>query len=86
MRGSADGRLDLIKVSDDFIQQPQALQPLMVDVGLRVEFLKVWDRCKEDTNTFVRLVVEVLQTGGGGDSAPRPAASCFTQGNRIEEG
>lgn len=36
----------------------------MVDVGFRVEFLKVWDGCKEDTNTFVRLMVEVLQTGG----------------------
>lgn len=42
VRGRADGRLDLIKVSNDLIEQPQTLQPLMVDVGFRVEFLKVW--------------------------------------------
>jgi hypothetical protein len=86
VRGKADRRLDLIKVSNDLIEQPQALQPLVVDVGFRVEFLKVWDRREEDTNAFVRLVVEVLQTRGGGDSAPGPAASCLTQGNAFEEG
>lgn len=58
----------LIKISNYLIEQPQTLQALMVDVRFRVEFLKVWDRCKEDTNTFVGLVVEVLRTGGGGDA------------------
>lgn len=32
----------------------------MVDAGLRVELLKVWDRGEEDTHTLIGLVVEVL--------------------------
>lgn len=54
----------LIKISNYLIEQPQTLQALMVDVGFRVEFLKVRDRCEEDTNAFIRLVVEILRTGG----------------------
>lgn len=50
----------LIKISNDLIEQPQTLEALMVDVGFRIELLKVRDRGKEHTHTFVGLVVEVL--------------------------
>lgn len=73
----------LVKISNYLIEQPQTLQSFMVDVRFRVEFLKVRHRCKEDTHTFVGLVVEVLR---GETLAPGQAASCLTQGNKFEEG
>lgn len=70
VKGGAGGRIQdagrrvseshLIKISNDLVEQPQTLQPLMVDVRFRVEFLKVRDRRKEDADTSVGLVVEVL--------------------------
>lgn len=45
--------LHLIKISNYLIEQPQTLQALMVDVRFRVEFLKVGDRCEEDTDAFI---------------------------------
>ncbi len=33
---------DLVKVSDDLIQEPQAFQALLVDVTLRVKFFEIW--------------------------------------------
>lgn len=32
---------DLVKVSDDLVQQPQALQALFVDITLGVKFLEI---------------------------------------------
>lgn len=56
-----DGKfVHLVKVCNDLIEQPKTLQPLTVDVGLRVKLLEVRDRSKEDTDTLIGLVVEIL--------------------------
>lgn len=36
-------RYYLIKISNDLIEQPQTLKPLVVDVGFGVKLLEVWD-------------------------------------------
>lgn len=50
----------LIKVGDDLIQQPQALNSHVVTVQLDVEIVEVWDGGKEDADLRVGLVVEIL--------------------------
>lgn len=59
--------LYLVKISDDFVKQPQALQSFLVDVRLGVELFKVWDGGEHDTNQVVGLVVEILQHTTVGD-------------------
>lgn len=51
---------DLIKVSDDLVQEPQAFQALLVDIALRVKFFEIWHRGEHHTHTVIRLVVKVL--------------------------
>lgn len=50
----------LIEVADYLVQQPQALQPLFVNVGFVVEFLVVGDGGKHDRHRGVALVVQFL--------------------------
>lgn len=52
---------DLVKVGNDLVEQPQALQAFLVDVTLGVKLFKIRNRCKHHADTVVRLVVEVLQ-------------------------
>lgn len=52
---------DLIKVSNDLIQQPQALHSHVVAVQLDVEIIEVWDRGKQDANLCVGLIVQILK-------------------------
>ena len=51
----------LIKVSDDLVEETQALQPLLVDVRLCVELLEVRDGGEHHAHQVIRLVVQVLQ-------------------------
>lgn len=47
----------LIEVSDDLVQQSQALHSHVVPIQLDVEIIEVWNRCKEHTYLCVGLVV-----------------------------
>lgn len=51
----------LIKVSNDFIEEPETLQSFFVDVRFGVELFKIWDGCKHDAHQVVGLVVQILQ-------------------------
>lgn len=51
----------LIKVSNDFIEEPEALQSFFVDVRFGVELFKIWNGCKHDAHQVVGLVVQILQ-------------------------
>lgn len=51
---------DLVEVSDDLVQEPQALQALLVDITLGVKFFEIWHRGEHHTHTVIGLVVEVL--------------------------
>lgn len=50
----------LIKVSDDFIEEPQALDSLVVHLGLGVEVSKAWDGGKHHAHGIVGLRVQLL--------------------------
>lgn len=50
----------LIEVADNLVQQPQALQSLLVNVGFVVEFLVVGYRGKHDRHRGVTFVVQFL--------------------------
>lgn len=51
----------LVKVGNDLVEQPQALQAFLVDVALCVKLFKIRNRCKHHADAVVRLVVEVLR-------------------------
>jgi len=53
----------LIKVSDDLIEQPQALDSHVVPVKLNVEVVKVGDGGEQHSHLSVGLVVQVLEGG-----------------------
>ncbi len=50
----------LVKISDNFVEQPQAFEAFFVNIGLSVEFLEIWDRCKHYGDTTIGVVVELL--------------------------
>ena len=52
----------LIKICNDFIEQPEALDALVVEVQLDVELVKVGDAGKDHSNPGVGLTVEVLRS------------------------
>lgn len=54
------GLSDLVKVSDDLVQEPQAFQALLVDIALGVKFFEIRHRGEHHTHTVIGLVVEVL--------------------------
>lgn len=47
----------IIKVGDDLVQEPQAFQTLLVDIGFRVELFEIRNGGKHDTDAVIRLVV-----------------------------
>ena len=51
----------LVKVSNDFIKQPETLHALVVVVQLGVELMEVGDAGEEDADPLVTLTVELLQ-------------------------
>lgn len=59
----------LIKVSNDFIEEPEALQSFFIDVGFGVELFKIWDRGKHDAHQVVGLVVQILPDKGKRNNA-----------------
>lgn len=72
---------DLVKVSDDLVQEAQALHPHVVAIQLDVEVIEVGDGGKHDAHLRVRLVVEVLGVKGwvtrqGSSGEPEPTARC----------
>ena len=52
---------DLVEVSDDLVQQSQALHSLIVAVQFDVEFVEVGNRGKHDTHFGVGLVIQILR-------------------------
>ena len=54
------GSFNLIKVSDDLIEQPQTLHPLVVGLQLHVELREVADGGEHDGHALARLVVELV--------------------------
>lgn len=68
----------LIEVGDDLVQQTQTLQPLLVDIALRVEDFEVRHGREHDTNAVIGLMVPVLNGGGGGcPYASRPGGGAM---------
>lgn len=53
--------LYLIKICNDFVEEPEALQSFFVDVRLGVKLFKVRDGGEHDTDQVVGLVVQILQ-------------------------
>lgn len=53
--------LYLVKVSNDLIQQSQALHSHVITIQLNVEIIEVWNGCKQDTYLCVGLIVQVLK-------------------------
>lgn len=53
--------LYLIKVSNDFIEQPETFQSFLVDVRFGVELFKIWDGRKHDAHQVVGLVIQILR-------------------------
>ena len=51
----------LVKVAYDFVQQPEALQTLLIDIVLVVELSVVWDRGKHHCYVLVFLAVKLLK-------------------------
>lgn len=51
----------LIKISNDFVEEPEALQSFFVDVRFGVELFKVRDGSEHDTHQVIGLVVQILQ-------------------------
>lgn len=51
-----------IKVRDDFIEEPQALNTPIVDALLRIEVREIGDRGKHNPNLIIRLAVQLLLT------------------------
>ena len=54
--------LYLVKITDDLIQESDALQPLLVDVVLSVELLVVGDGGEHDTDVVILLRVELVRS------------------------
>lgn len=50
----------LVKIRDDLIQQPQALDSLVVHLSLGVEVGEAWDGGEHDTDSVVGLGVQLL--------------------------
>jgi len=50
----------LIKICNNLIEEPETLQPLLINVRFCVKFLEVWDGREHHTHQIVRLMVEVL--------------------------
>ncbi len=55
----------LVKVADNLIKQPEALQTLLVNVVLVVELLIVGDGGEHHSDVLITLVIELLEDGGG---------------------
>lgn len=52
----------LVKVSNNLVEQPQALHALVVPVQLHVELVVVGNGGEDHADALVRLVVQVLPT------------------------
>jgi hypothetical protein len=52
--------IDLVKIGDYFVEKPETLDPLVVEVKLDVELVEVGDAGEDDAHTGVGLTVEVL--------------------------
>lgn len=59
-KGGVHSSSYLIKVSNNFIQEPQALGSLVVDGKFSVELVEIWDWSEDNTHPAVALVVQVL--------------------------
>ena len=55
------GLSHLVEVADDFVEESEALEALLVDVVLVVELLVVGDLGEHDGDVFVALAVQCLQ-------------------------
>ena len=53
---------DFVKISNDLVQQPQALDTLVISFKLHVKFTKVGDGSEDDAYAGALLVVQVLKT------------------------
>lgn len=51
---------DLIKVSNDLIQESQAFQAFLVDITLGVKLFEIRNWCEHHTDAVIGLVVKVL--------------------------
>lgn len=61
--------LYFIKISNDFVEQPEALQSFFVDVRLGVKLFKVRDGGEHDAHQVIGLVIQVLRDKTVGDKA-----------------
>lgn len=51
----------LVKVTDDFVEQSKTLQPLLVNIRFIVELFVVGNRCKQHADGRVAFVIKVLR-------------------------
>jgi hypothetical protein len=50
----------LVKICDDFVKKPEALNALVVEVQLDVELVEVGDAGEDNAHAGVGLAVEIL--------------------------
>lgn len=65
-RGAGARGTYVVEVGDDLVEEPQALQALLVNVRLGVELLEVRDGGEHHADAGVGLVVQVLRAESGG--------------------
>lgn len=58
-----------IKISNDFVEQPEALQSFLVDVRFGVKLFKVRNGGEHDAHQVIGLVIQVLRDKTVGDKA-----------------
>ena len=56
----------LVEVCDDLVEEPETLDPLVVEVELDVELVEVGDAGEDDAHPGVGLAVEVLRRANAG--------------------
>ena len=55
-----DDLINLIKIGDDLIKQPETLQPLAVGIQFHVEVSEVWHRGKQNSYFIISFTIEIL--------------------------
>ena len=80
---STGGLSHLVEVADDFVEESEALEALLVDVVLVVELLVVGDLGEHDGDVFVALTVQFLRKNNDDDDDDQKFCSTRRKRNSL---
>ena len=80
---SMGGLSHLVEVADDFVEESEALEALLVDVVLVVELLVVGDLGEHDGDVFVALTVQFLRKNNDDDDDDQKFCSTRRKRNSL---